>query len=543
MGTSAPSGLYLSDADIAALPDDPAILKQKLRETCAIIRSTQDQFDQILHAYTQLRRRVFGKKSEKLPAEGQMLFAFVGTVEFDARTDEPIAEEERRRNACAKAPRPTRPRRGRTSIPDDLPRVQVVHDVPENERRCSGCKKEMKQIGVDKSRRIEYEPAKIVVIEDLYPKFGCGTCRDKIVTSDEPVDKPILRGLPGPGLLAQILVAKYADGLPLFRQQVIFRRLGVELPRSTMCGWIEAGVDLLRPVAVAIRKNILQSHVVCSDSTPFDYLVPGQKNGQARRGYAWGYLGDAEHPYVVYEFTTDHCQERPMEFLNGFQGQFLECDGHASYNGVFKTGKIIHVGCWTHSRRYVFESRETDPARSAWLLEKIRILYRVERQAKNEGLDYPQWTKLRQEQSRPVLNEIKTWLDEQGLVVLPKSPIGEAIGYILGQWPALGIYTTDARLPIDNNELEQEIRPIAVGRKAYLFFGSEAGGEWASVAYTLVRSAARNGINPYAYLKDLLTRLPTLSIKRIDELLPLDWKKLYGKPEQKALLPPPPGSS
>jgi transposase len=340
--------------------------------------------------------------------------------------------------------------------------------------------------------------------------------------------QPLGRGLPGPGLLAHVIVSKYADHLPLYRLEHIFSRQGVPLSRQTLCGWLAASAALLRPLYQVLVEEVLQAWVVGTDDTP----VPVQEDGrgQTRQGRVWVYLGDAFHPYVVYAYTPNREQAGPQRFLANYLG-YLQADAYAGYDALYATGRIVEVGCWAHARRKFYEAQGTDPERSLYALGVIRQLYGVERQADAEiergrlSREEGWWLRLRlrQEQALPLLTRLCQWLHEQRERVLPKSPIGEAIGYACKLWPALMRYATQGYLAIDNNAAERALRAIAVGRKNYLFFGSDGGGETAAVLYSFVQSCKRLGIEPWRYLREVLEHVPSCAAERLADWLPDRW--------------------
>ncbi|HWT83025.1 MAG TPA: IS66 family transposase, partial [Candidatus Methylomirabilis sp.] len=276
-------------------------------------------------------------------------------------------------------------------------------------------------------------------------------------------------------LLAQVAVSKYADHLPLYRQEGIFRRHGVELPRQTTCDWMAVCADLLKPIWKAMHRLVLQSRVIPTDDTTVTVLDPvlGRFVGRL-----WVYLGDRDHPYVVYHFTEDRSGDGPEEMLAGYQG-YLQADAYSGYDGLFVAGKILEVGCWMHARRKFYEARTTDPPRAHQALAWISLLYDIEDEAKEKNLDDTQRHALRQEKSRPILTKLKEWLDQQQF--LPKSPIGEAIGYALNHWGALERYLEAGFLEIDNGASERALKPVAIGRKNWLFAGSKEGGKTAAI--------------------------------------------------------------
>lgn len=496
--------------NVDELPDDPKLLKDKLREAYGHIQH-------FVHEFAKLQRQVFGRKSERV-GHDQMIFPFAGTVESCDESCQATAKESKRfRPACAS-------RKGQAHkhrlIPPELPRVVHLLDLPEDERICSGCQKIMREIGREVTEQLECEEAKFYAIQDVRIKYGCGDCKEKVAVADPPV-KLIARGLAGPNLLAHILVGKYADHLPLYRQEAIYRRHGIHLPRSTLCGWVGECVGQMRVLYQAMVRDVLKSRVVKTDDTTVRMLEPGL--GETRKTRLGVYVGDEAHHQAVYEFSLTHENKWVKEFLKGYEG-YLQADASKNFDALYKTGRIIEVGCWMHGRRHFYDAEGADKKRALYAMGEIWKLYEVERVIEAEGLGPDERKKIRQERSRPVLDALKKWLDEEIFKVLPKSPIGQAIQYARGQWEALNRYVEVGFLGIDNGESERAIRGISVGRKNYLFVGSEGGGEWAAVMYSLIHSCQLNGVNPHAYLKDVLTRLPTFAVSRIEELMPRNWK-------------------
>ncbi len=335
------------------------------------------------------------------------------------------------------------------------------------------------------------------------------------------------RCLAAPGLLAHVILSKFGDHLPLYRQEQIFARQGVPLKRSTLCDWLKQSADLVRPLYELLHSDIKKSQVIGSDDTPVTVQSRGVR--ASHQGRVWVYLGDTDHPYTVYDYSPDRKQERPQDFLKGYQG-FLQADAYSGYDQLYAGGKIVEVGCWAHVRRKFFEAQTTDAARASYVLGVIRQLYAVEKkatqQSEDAGLSLAEsWQlrqRLRQEESVPLLTSLRQWLEQERGGVLPKSPMGEAITYALNQWQALERYTTQGYLAIDNNAAEGACA-VAVGRKNYLFFGSDGGGETAAVLYSLVQTCKRLGIEPWRYLRDVLQRLPSCAAEQLPELLPDRW--------------------
>ena len=356
------------------------------------------------------------------------------------------------------------------------------------------------------------------MIDNVRPKYACKACQANVVIAQR-LPEPIEKGLPGSGLLAHVIVSKYSDHLPLYRQEGIFRRHGVELSRQTMCDWMAISAELLEPIVKEMHREILKSRVIQTDDTTVPVL--DRSLGKTRTGRLWDYLGDRDHPHVVYDYTPDRSAEGPLRMLEGYEG-YLQADAYSAYDSLYASKKIIEVGCWAHARRKFYDARTSDPVRSHVAMAMIQRLYRVEKDAKD--LDDAVRRALRQERSKPVLKEIETWLLQEKDRALPKSPISEAIGYALNHWQALERYTDEGWLSIDNNASERGMKPVALGRKNWLFAGSDAGGKTAATLMSLCMTCKNLAIDSFAYLRDVLERISTHPARRIGELLPDQWK-------------------
>ena len=502
--------------NLANLPDDPALLKQIIAEQGALLEQQHTQIEKLKHGIEQLKRMHFGPRSERIVPE-QMLMAFA-SGSFPARLPPSTPPRERTRDPghfdAAQAVEGNG--HGRQKLPDHLKRVEVVHDVPEGKKRCANCRKPLVKIGEDTSEQLEYTPGQCHVIRNIRPKYACPEeCEESGVVIAPPPEGPIEKGLPGPGMLSYVCVAKFDDHLPAYRQQEIFARQGVHIARQTICGWIGAASELLLPLVLLMKRRVLLSKKIHTDDVPVPVLDPTREH--TREGRLWGYLGDDGHPYVVFEFSPDHREVYPLEFLKDFRG-FLQCDAYKGYDKVPAT----IVGCWAHCRRYFFDAEKSDPARSAIAVGFIRDLYKVEEAARE--LKPEDRLKLRQEHSKRTIQEFKGWLDREELSILPQSAMGEAFTYVRNQWERLTRYLDDGDLDIDNNVAERANRNVAIGRKNWLFAGSDEGGRRAAVLYSVIESAKRNGVEPSAYLADLFARISTHPASRLAELLPDQWK-------------------
>ena len=492
------------------LPTDAPTLQSLVLELFGALQEKERRIDQLSSQLEALKRHLFGRRSEKLDPDqlrldlGELSVAEVEEVEAPS-AEEPVGQGVRRGH-------------GRRRLPSDLPRERVEYDVPESQRTCQECQQPLERIGEEVSEQLEYVPSSFFVREHVRLKYACTHCEGYVVTASVP-PKPIEKGLPGPGLLAHVLTSKYADHLPLHRLEGIFARHGVELSRSTLCDWVGAGAELLAPVVKAMKQQVLASRKVHTDDTPVPVLDKTRE--VTRAGRLWVYLGDADHEGVVFDYTPDRSRDGPQRFLGEYQG-YLQADAYAGYDEIYAGQTVVEVACWAHARRKFFDAMKSDARRSQTALGFIRRLYEVERRARD--LEASSRCALRQSESGPVLIQLKAWLDDQHGNVAPKSPMGVAIGYARSQWTALTRYLEDGILDIDNNAAERALRRVAVGRKNWLFAGSDEGGRRAAIVYSLVASCARLKINPYDYLRDVLERLPTHSPDAVAELTPQAWK-------------------
>jgi transposase len=511
------------------LSDDPKVLKDVLRDTLRALQEQNCYIEALTHRLDRLLRKVFGHQAERVNV-AQLQLALAEVV----REAEPEPVEVPARKAVEEAflgpaPNPAglqrrRKGHGRSRLPAELKRERIEYGLTEAERACPDCGRQRAKIGETVSEQLDYVPASVIVRQHIRFKYACPHCQEHVAIASAP-PQPIEKGLPGPGLLAQVLVSKFADHLPLHRQSVIFGRHGIRLSPSTLGGWVEQGAFLLEPLVLEEKRRILGSHVIGSDDTPVPVLDRGRDH--TRLGRLWVYVGDDEHPYTVYEYTPNRGGEWPRKFLEGFRG-YLQADAYPALDALYKpdplTGEaaIVEVACWAHSRRKFHEAQKSDFSRSLISMAFIRMLYKIEEEAR--GLDPPSRQALRQEKARPWLDHFKLWLQAQKALVLPKSPIGEAIHYAVEQWTALCRYLEDGRLEIDNNRTERALRGVAVGRRNWSFAGSDEGGKRAAIIYSVIESARRHGLDPFAYLRDILARVATHPQQRIGELLPDQWK-------------------
>lgn len=473
------------------------------------IRYKDAKIAQLTHEVAGLRRFTFGKKGEQLSgAQGSLLEETVCAdiaaieVELDLLRGEP-------------APRQVQHPK-RAALPGHLPRVELHHEPDSTTCRC-GCP--LQRIGEDVSEKLDYTPGLFTVERHVRGKWICKKCATLI---QAPVPAHVIdKGMATTGLLAQVLVNKYADHLPLYRQEKIFERAGMKLSRSTLAQWVGACGVQLQPLVDALREAILAHRVVHADETPVQMLKPGDR--KTHRAYLWAYAPGAfgDLRAVVYDFTEGRAGEHARAFLCDWRGKLI-CDDYVGYKKSFTEG-ITEIGCMAHARRKFFDLHVASKSQLAeQALKYIGMLYDTERQVKD--LDAEHRRRWRGEHAKPVADALHAWMLAQRVRVPDGSATAKALDYSLKRWVALTRYLDDGQLPIDNNWIENQIRPIAIGRANWLFAGSLRAGKRAAAVMSLIQSAKLNGHDPYAYIKDVLTRLPTHKASQIDELLPHNWR-------------------
>ena len=486
-------------------------LERVLSETAASYEALQAVHQAALDELSSLKRWIYGRRTEKIvEGEGQ---GHLFDLQPSALADSAAPAQEQPQHEVSLSRR----RRRRELDLAKLPHYRHEHDVSEADKQCSCCGRPKDRIGQDESKVLEYVPAKLEVHIHVRPKYACRWCQDG-VTSPPPPERPIDRGIAGPGLIAQILVAKFGDHLPLYRQEDFFTRHGLHIPRSTLCDWVQSAAELLRPLYQRQKELMLQSPVLWTDDTPVTVLSGGKEG--SRQGRFWAYIAD-EHPYTLYDFTESRARDGPADFLRGFEG-YLHADAYAGYDQIYLgSNNLIHeVACWAHARRRFFDARSSSPRDAHQILEWIRQLYDVEERTRELSADARR--EVRAREAEPVLDRIGTRIAELEKRALPKSALAKAVWYTSNQWQALRRYTEDGRLTIDNNVSERTLRHQAIGRKNWLFLGSRQAGPRAAVLFTILAGAKRHRIEPWTYLRELLLRLHN-DHAHLDAMLPDRW--------------------
>ncbi len=509
-----------SEQRAAAAEQHVAASEQRVAELDRVLDDTAESYEELkrihqaaLEELSALKRWIYGRRRERIvDGEGQQHLFELNPV-ADAEGTNPPEPEPPVQEVAAH-----RRRRRRGLNLDDLPHFRHELQLAEAEKTCGGCGRAKGRIGEDVSKILEFVPATLGVHEYVRPKYACRYCKDG-VSSPPPPPRPIPRGIAGPGLVAQVVVSKFGDHLPLYRLEDIFTRHGVHIARSTLCDWVRAAADLLQPLYELQRERVLESPIIWTDDTGVTVLVGGEEG--SRRGHFWAYIGGAQHPYSVYDFTTNRSRDGPVEFLKGYQG-YLQADAYGGYDGIYTKsgGAIVEVACWAHARRKFFDASGSSPRQAHQVIEWVRQLYDVEDRSR-------EWSpaarrSLRAAESEPVLDKIEAYLAELATAALPKSALGKAVTYARNQWQALRRYTTDGRLSIDNNTAERTLRHQAIGRKNWLFLGSQAAGPRAAVLCTILAGARRHRIEPWAYLREILLQLNGDN-PRLAEMLPDRW--------------------
>jgi transposase len=493
-------------AEPTPIPEDVDALKALVLAQQSLLSERAVEIEHLKLVIAKLQRLQFGRRSEKLDREIEQLELRLEELQVSAAPVTPHTIEK----PAAQAP-------VRRPLPEHLPRARVEHTPA---CACPDCGAAMRKIGEDVAEVLDYVPARFRVIQHVRPKLACPAC-DRIVQVEAP-SRPIARGLAGAGLLAHVLVSKYADHLPLYRQGQIYAREGVEIERSTMAEWVAGCFRLLDPLVAALARYVMSTGKLHADDTPVPVLDPGR--GRAKTGRLWTYVrddrpaGSDEAAAVLFRYAPDRSGERPREHLASFSG-VLQADAYAGFGHLYKDGRIREAACWAHARRGFYDLHQATNSPIAFeALERIRALYDIE--ARIRGKPPEERKAMRQEESAPLLESLREWLRHTLTRVSKKSQLAQAIGYLLTRWTALTRYIDDGRIEIDNNAAERALRAVALGRKNYLFCGSDAGGERAAAIYSLIGTAKLNGLDPEAYLRHVIEHIGDHPINRVEELLP-----------------------
>lgn len=491
--------------DIEALKTLVIAQRAELIAQHAELCSHAAEIERLKLLVAKLKRLQFGRRSERLDREIEQLELRLEELQVassPAPAAKPAAEEK------------TQP--VRRALPEHLARERVVHEPA---CTCPDCGAAMRRIGEDVSEMLDYVPARFKVIRHVRPKLACPSCQ-RIVQVEAP-SRPIARGLAGPGLLAHILTSKYADHLPLYRQAQIYAREGVELERSTMAEWVGGCTALIEPLTEALARYVFAAGKLHADDTPVPVLDPGR--GRTKTGRLWTYVrddrpaGSAEAPAVLFRYAPDRRGERPRKHLAHFSG-ILQADAYAGFGHLYGE-RVREAACWAHARRAFYELHQANQSPvAAEALERIGALYAIEAEIRGRPPD--ERMAIRQARAGPLLESLREWLRQSLARVSKKSELAKATRYILSRWTALTRYRDDGRIEIDNNAAERALRAVALGRKNYLFCGSDAGGERAAAIYSLIGTAKLNGLDPEAYLRYVIERIAEHPINRVEDLLP-----------------------
>jgi transposase len=464
------------------------------------------------HEMDQLKKMIFGSRQERfLPQAADSQLTLGLAVDAIANVTTETVEVSTTKTISKVTPRPiVHP--GRSPLPSHLRREETILEpvaIPEGS----------KKIGEEITEELEYEPGELYVKKYIRPKYATPATDDgsvQVAIAPMPV-RPVDKAIAGPGLLAQIIIDKYVDHLPLYRQQQRFERSGVNLSDSTISGWVSAVCNLLMPLYEALKQEILNSGYIHADET-YIKVLDSNKKGTTHRGYFWVY-NNSPGRLVLFDYQDGRSAQAPEELLGTFKG-YLQTDGYTVYEDYENKEGITLLHCMAHARRKFIEAQNNDAARSAYALEQMQQLYAIERGCKEKNLSDEQKQSVRQQQAAPILEHLGKWMKEQYTQVLPKSPIGQALAYSIQRWDKLSVYTTCAMLCIDNNPVENSIRPVAIGRKNYLFAGSHEGAKRSAMLYSLVGTCKMNNVNPFTWLREVLTIIPSYPVNKIKDLLP-----------------------
>ena len=497
-------------------------LRAEVKRLAEIAKTVEQLRERVAELEKQVRRRnrkIFGQSSAKVPAA---LLTGTGKVVYQQSQEELEAE---RANLQLVPEEKSHGGGGRNIAKTGPVERTVEHKITDPaELACPCCGKQRQIIGFNPSYQLDVLQTVFELLKHVEYKYACPDCEAQVITASKPY-QPIDKGYPAPGLIAHVGTSKFDWHLPLYRQERIYLAQGVPIARSSMCRWLKEGANLLSIIVKRMHQLMLRSRAIQSDDTTMPVIKKGL--GKTHRGYTWLYRGDDDYPYIIYDFTETHEGAHPMRMLPGYTG-VLQTDGASVYNAVIEKG-ATRAGCLSHAYRYFEDARHEDTERADYALAIMKSLFDIERVA--AGLTEDERKELRQRLSKPKLAKLKAWLDEQVLTVLPKSALGEAVTYCQNQWQALCLYADTGFVSAHNNNSENGLRPAVLGRRNFLFAGSVEGGHTAAIWMTLVQTCRRLSINPFDYLKDTLTRLPSTPITQIDQFLPDHWKASRKDPD------------
>ena len=496
------------------------------------------------HQVKLLLQRIRGSRQERIDPDQLLLFSLEELQQLADELESDVDRDAKDEAGEAKPKKGT----GRRRLPKHLPREVRRYELDEQQRTCPCCGELRVEFDVESSEQLEFIPGRWKVIQHDRVKYACKACQENVAIACKP-PQPIEKGVPGPGLCAHTVLSKFGDHLPLYREEDIHSRTGWTIRRSTLCGWLYSLALLAEPLVMRMKQLVIESKVIHTDDTKIKMLQPGA--GICKEAKFWPYLGDWLHPYAVYDFTLNRTRDGPLEFLKGYQG-YLQADAFSGYDCIYAPGDVLEVACWIHARRYWHRAIDSDPRRANTALGFIARLSQIEIQLREsypeknlQGLrDFAAVAAARQEHSLPILQEFKVWMDAELQTgrILPKSVLRSAFTYTINQWDALCRYTDRGYLSMENNTAERLVKNPAIGRKNYLFVGNERAGRNAAIFYSLVSSAKANGVEPFAWLCDLFTRLPyhrdgeafaqsaageAVTTEELDELLPDHWLRAH----------------
>jgi transposase len=482
----------------------------------ALYEQSQLTIASLQQELAQLKKMIFGSKHERfIPSENnpsQLTLA----IEAEAVAACNIINAKKiEYTRIAKEVTEKKEHPGRMKLPEHLERREKIIEPTED---VSDCRK----IGEEVTEELEYEPGKLFVNRYVRPKYAKPDTAG-IVTAPM-IERPLPKAIAGSGLLAQIVIDKYVDHLPLYRQQERFKREGINIPYSTITDWVSGTCKLILPLYDALKLLIMQSDYLHADESPIKVLDKDKK-GETHRGYFWVYHNSIEG-LVLFDYQPGRGREGPQEMLKDFKGH-LQTDGYTVYDFFKESEDVTVLHCMAHARRKFYEALANDKPRAEYALEQFGLLYAIERKAKEAAFTHEQRLALRRHEAIPILQQMGKWMQEQYVMVLPKSSIGKALGYSIERWNELMIYTGDGKLNIDNNPVENSIRPVAIGRKNYLFAGSHEAAQRSAMLYSLLGTCKLHGINPFLWLREVLNRIATHHINKIEELLPHNWKPAH----------------